>query len=45
MTLIPGRHNLCVDDKGNPQKDATGNIYVYDIIGTKHINKFINFFD
>ncbi|KMQ82895.1 nucleoside diphosphate kinase 6 [Lasius niger] len=35
MTLIPGRHNLCVDDKGNPQKDATGNIYVYDIIDKK----------
>ncbi|CAL1671848.1 unnamed protein product [Lasius platythorax] len=35
MTLIPGRHNLCVDDKGNAQKDATGNIYVYDIIDKK----------
>jgi len=33
--LIPGRHILCVDKQGNPQKDDEGNFYVFDTIGKK----------
>jgi len=37
--LIKGRHILCVDNKGNPQKDNKGNYYIFDTIGKKQKNR------